>query len=177
MIFVAQRRVGCKTFETITKDLGTMTTNEGTTIRLLHSWTSVRFCFPVTRFAVGFLVLYTCFCSTLADATQLNENECENRPEPAVQLHGERLVVNEQNFPRYNSVYPPSVEETQDGSSDPQYFILNKEKSVLYVSNFLNETAANELKDMCIRSDRFTRSPIRGHGNDPSVSQSDFRTR
>jgi hypothetical protein len=41
----------------------------------------------------------------------------------------------------------------------------------------LNETSVDQLKHFCIHSQRFTRSPIRGHGNDLSVAHSDIRTR
>lgn len=164
-----------------TTHIVTMTPQIEGTMRPHPSLTATRFRLAIPRFSLactlGVLYATLFFLATIPHATSLLQNECENRPEPAVQLHDEVLVVNEQNFRKYSAIYPPSSQEDQYAASGPDYFILNKEKSVLYVSNFLNETAAKELKDICISSQRFTRSPIRGHGDDPSVSESDIRTR
>ena len=110
----------------------------------------------------------------IASAAEHAENECQNRLEPAVQIRGRTVTINEENFRKRNNVY---LDDESGQALDFEYYILNEEKPVLYVTDFLNETTANELQDFCLSNQRFTRSPIRGNGNDPSVAESDIRTR
>lgn len=113
-----------------------------------------------------------------SSSTAQQAGVCENRPEPAALINGKFVKINEENFSKYYGAFPPGrAHEQVTGPHDNGYFVLNKEKPVLYVSEFLNETTISELKEFCISSQRFTRSPVRGHGNDPSVAQSDIRTR
>ena len=126
-----------------------------------------------SKFPSAFAAIVLCIC--LTGVLSVDDNECENRPQPTVYVKGKSMTINEENFAHYVGIYPPEPKGSPSEGLD--YFVLNREKSVLYVSNFLNTTAAEELKQFCISGQRFTRSPIRGHGDDPSVSKSEHRTR
>jgi len=107
-------------------------------------------------------------------AEDTDSGTCESRPLPSVRVGGEIKLVNEDNFVSHQDSYPP---EGTVNENSLNYFILNQGKSVLYVSDFLNRTTSNELKDFCVSGDRFIRSPIRGYGNKPGVTESSARTR
>lgn len=101
--------------------------------------------------------------------------ECANRPQPTVRVGGVVKVINEDNFERYDGSYPPVTDGDRGNGID--YYVLDRVKSILYVSDFLNKTASTELKDFCISGNRFARSPIRGYGHQAGVSESNVRTR
>lgn len=125
------------------------------------------------------LVIYTrLFLSrfSVAETRPISAEECE-RPEGAtVLVEGQKVLISESNFPLTHSVHPPTSNRGH-GDDSLDYFVLNKEKKVFYVKNFLNTSIAEELKDFCISGQRFKRSPIRGFGKDPSVTKNEVRTR
>jgi len=99
---------------------------------------------------------------------------CGNRPPAAAQVGDTIKLINDDNFKRYRGSYPPGV-ELED--YDVRFYVLDAAKSILYVPDFLNETTCTELKDFCVDGERFTRSPIRGYGINPGVTESNARTR
>ena len=127
-----------------------------------------------------YTVLLLCSSSLVMGVDLLEECSNPNRRQAAVQVRGEVILVNEENFPKHMTKYPPQKDATTgslDSTTGPEYFILHQDKPILYVQSFLNETSANQLKEICINNQRFTRSPIRGHEEDLSVAHSDIRTR
>ena len=122
-------------------------------------------------------------CSTNKDETQ----ECMVRPDPKVIINDQEIIIEEPRFKMYRGNYPPPLHDGKENTETKNeeennsfaYFILNNEKPILYVSNFLNGTTSEELKQFCIAGGRFTRSPIRGHGDGSShsVSRNEIRTR
>ena len=124
------------------------------------------------------IFLLLCSSSLVMGGDLVEECINPNRRQAAVQFRGEVILVNEDNFPKHVTRYPPPKDTASlDSTTGPEYFILHQDKPILYVPNFLNETSVNELKEICISNQRFTRSPIRGHGEDLSVAHSDIRTR
>jgi hypothetical protein len=122
-----------------------------------------------------FVVFLLRFSSTVGKQFDItNPPKCENRPPPAVRVGGLIKLINEDNFERFNGSYPATDEGEVGGIN---YFVLDEAKSILYVTDFLNETSSAELKDFCVSGGRFTRSPIRGYGNMAGVSASNVRTR
>lgn len=123
------------------------------------------------------VVLLLCSSTLILEASAGDlAEEClnPNRREAAVQFRGQVILVDEDNFPKHRAKYPPRTDTTLE--SGLEYFILHQDKPILYVKNFLNETSANQLQQICINNQRFTRSPIRGHGGDLSVAHSEIRT-
>ena len=109
------------------------------------------------------LVLFAFISVTYGD---LSTDSCENTANkvlPQVILNGQRTVVNESNFARhFDAAYPPTNgdEVTDDAKANGmEYFILNEEKRVLYIPNFLEASAIKALQDMC--QGRFVDSPVR----------------
>jgi hypothetical protein len=109
-------------------------------------------------------------------ATVCTAQDCEVRPEAKVFVKGEPLTVDETLFSKHYVSYPPN-DTIEHKADDLSYYILNKEKKVLYIPNFLNETVAEEIKTFCIEGERFTQSHIRGTGDGTSVEKNDLRTR
>ena len=99
---------------------------------------------------------------------------CGNRPPAVARVGGVIKLINEDNFERYQGSYPPGVGLEENGVS---FFVLDAAKSILYVSDFLNETTSTELKDFCVSGERFTRSPIRGYDRHAGVAENNARTR
>jgi hypothetical protein len=134
-----------------------------------------------------------------------NDDQVENRPKAQVILNGKTILIESPESPfnkRYDTYPPPpssllsslsSLEstETQDNQEGARlaYYILQEEKPVLYVPNFLNASITEELKGFCITDGRFQRSPIRGttgkdteqreedHATGKTVEQHETRTR
>jgi hypothetical protein len=114
-----------------------------------------------------------------------DEGSCQ---QPQVYIGNERVIIDETRFPKHVGTYPPNSngdngDDDDDDIPSAEYFILNSEKPVLYVTNFLNQSVGEELKDFCITGNRFFRSNIRGNGqvdkeNDKtsSVLQNEIRT-
>jgi len=104
------------------------------------------------------------------------------RPEPKAYLKGEAFSIDETNFPKHSTSYPPSSTAANEALSttddNVSYYILNQEKNVLYIPNFLNDTSTQEIKTFCIDGGRFTRSRIGGYGDGSStkVEKHDLRT-
>jgi hypothetical protein len=90
--------------------------------------------------------------------------DCQVRPEPKAFIDGKPSTIDEKNF-------------NYERSGGLSYYTLNKEKHVLYIPNFLNETASEEIKTFCVEGERFTQSRIRGHGDGSTVEKNDLRTR
>ena len=123
------------------------------------------------------LSLFKEFSVSSSVGTQQNITDtetCENRPPATVRVGGMIKLINDDNFKRYQGSYPPGVELDDNGV---RFYVLDAAKSILYVPDFLNETTCTELKDFCVDGERFTRSPIRGYGINPGVTESDARTR
>ena len=93
-------------------------------------------------------------------------------------LIGEEFVeINEERFPKYFGTYPPDSSGNADIDGLPYYYVLNADKSVLYIPNFLNQTAANQMKEFCTSGERFIRSPDREKGEVRFVSTETVITR
>jgi hypothetical protein len=125
------------------------------------------------------LMLFCLLCFAAAQA----EEECQviGRPDPKVLVNDQEvlLVVGETTarFPKHYGTYPPSGKKERNGDDD-HYYILNEEKPVLYVPNFLNQSIAQELQMLCTSQGRFVHSPIRGHGDGTVVEKdTELRTR
>mmetsp|Transcript_6313 Transcript_6313/g.9715 ORF Transcript_6313/g.9715 Transcript_6313/m.9715 type:complete len:308 (+) Transcript_6313:33-956(+) len=110
-------------------------------------------------------------------ATTIPAQHCQVKPEPKVILKGEELTVNENQFSKHYSTYPPSLQKKSNGVHlDLEYYVLNKEKNILYVPNFSNASIAEEIKTFCVEGQRFTESRIRGSGDASGVEKNDLRT-
>jgi hypothetical protein len=94
--------------------------------------------------------------------------ECDNAAVmlPQVIVSGELVVIGEGSarFPKHSGSYPPGAhDDVADESVDSlEYYILNSDKPVLYVRNFLNHSVAEDLKAFCLEGQRFVRSSIGG---------------
>jgi prolyl 4-hydroxylase len=123
------------------------------------------------------LLLIHSFISTnvsLFCLAKLEEGQCQ---QPQVYIGNELVIMDESRFSKHFGSYPPTKNKNDDGDGNDdntQYFILNSEKPVLYVKNFLNQSVANELKEFCISGGRFVRSHVRGYSGD--VSHDEKRT-
>lgn len=116
---------------------------------------------------ISVLGLHSCkFCGVLAGHAVSGATTCESRPEPSVLIGGIRKIVSSEEF-----------EKGQMDNLGFEYYLMNNDKPILYVPDFLNETAANELKDFCIAAERFTRSPIGGRDTESGTIHSSLRTR
>lgn len=101
----------------------------------------------------------------------------QSRPEPQAFIKGDSVTIDESNFPKHYARFPPN-DKIQHKDDALSYYVLNEEKKVLYVPNFVNETVAHEIQLFCIEGQRFTQSPIRGTTSDASsVEKHDHRTR
>jgi hypothetical protein len=102
------------------------------------------------------------------------EASCEaSTSVPRALLGREMVAIDENRFPKHYGSYPPK----NDTEGELSYYILNSDKSVLYIPNFLNQSTANEMKEFCIAGQRFVRSPIRGTSNQATnVQQNEVRT-
>jgi hypothetical protein len=114
--------------------------------------------------AIPLTLVYLHYCifflSISLQFTYAAESSCQSTL-PRVLLGDEVVIVDESRFPMHQGTYPPNgnADNTVD---DLTYFILNDDKPVLYVPNFMNHSVIEELKEFCISSQRFARSPIRG---------------
>merc|ERR1712232_375152 len=105
---------------------------------------------------VSVVLLRTIVCSTRKEC---DANVGPDRPRALV--NGQFVTVDESRFSKHYKSFPPSEEiDTKSNGDDIMlhYFVLNKEKPVLYVPNFLNHSVAEELKEFCISGGRFVRS-------------------
>jgi hypothetical protein len=96
-----------------------------------------------------------------------NEKECDAaRPEAMVISNGQEMLVEaaDSNFPKRAWGHP---------KDNQVYYVLNEEKRVYYVPNFLNKTTSEELQSFC--NGRFVKSPIRGNSDDVT-ELNDIRT-
>lgn len=122
------------------------------------------------------------------------EQECDasspaesstDRPLPQVIINGQVVEINEDNFVKHYGSYPPTPPKQHNGNQDEEhheqrrttladesgdngdavYYVLNDEKPVLYIPNFLNETIIDVLIKLCIEGNRFVRSPVRKNAN------------
>ncbi|KAG7355104.1 2-oxyglutarate/Fe(II) oxygenase [Nitzschia inconspicua] len=96
---------------------------------------------------------------------------------PKVLLGDQMVVVDESRFPKHYGSYPPKGSDMNDDSESLSYYVLNAEKSVLYVPNFMNQTVIEEMKEFCISGERFVRSPIRGTTSNPEMSVQEHQVR
>lgn len=105
---------------------------------------------------------------------------------PQVMVAGRRIVLDDgsKRFPKHSGSYPRRDDESEKRGNihdEVEYYILNSEKPVLYVSNFLNHSVASSLIALCVDGGRFVRSPIRGTTNsatgDGLYDQDPTRTR
>lgn len=109
-------------------------------------------------------VICACVLWTLHPLIAAEEASCDATL-PRALLGGQMVSIEESRFPMHYGSYPLQKKSTANNEDALSYYILNAEKSVLYVPNFLNETAVEEIKDFCISGQRFARSPIRGMTN------------
>lgn len=115
--------------------------------------------------------------SLLATLLVLGCATAQNRPDPEAFINGKSVMIEESNFPKHYARFPPN-DKIQHKSDVLSYYVLNEEKKVLYVPNFVNETVAHDIQLFCIEGKRFTQSPIRGTTDDgSSVEKHDYRTR
>ncbi|KAL3918897.1 MAG: hypothetical protein SGILL_004024 [Bacillariaceae sp.] len=120
--------------------------------------------------ALALLVAENLHC--LGGAAAVIEEQACDASVPRALLQGELITIDETRFAQHAGKYPPSDnKDATEAGDDMSYFVLNAEKSVLYVPNFLNETVADDLKEFCISGQRFVRSPIRGTGNQAAMVQ------
>jgi hypothetical protein len=150
----------------------------------------------ITFFVVGLIRegTDTVFCQA-HDEEECANDQVVNRSEAQVILNGETILIEgpESPFRKHYDTYPPLLSsartlDSQDGGASLAYYILQEEKPVLYVPNFLNASITEELKGFCITDGRFQRSPIRGktgkntetldnHPTGKTVEQHETRTR
>jgi hypothetical protein len=104
------------------------------------------------------------------------DETCENsfsRPSPEVILHGKRTIIDDANFAKHlDATYPPSninSNNNQDKHDGLEYYILNEQKRVLYIPNFLETSTIQALQEIC--QGRFVDSPVR-RDTDASTDQS-----
>jgi 2OG-Fe(II) oxygenase superfamily len=96
---------------------------------------------------------------------------------PRALLGEQMVVIDESRFSKHHGVYPPKDIPSDDSNGGLFYFILNADKPVLYVPDFLNTTVMDELKDFCISGQRFVRSPIRGTSNQDQKTVQEHQVR
>jgi hypothetical protein len=108
------------------------------------------------------LVYLHCYGFLLGVPVQTDATEwsCQSTV-PRALLREEVVTIDNAHFPMHHGTYPPKG-KTENEKNDQPYFVLNAEKSVLYVPSFMNHTAIEELKEFCVSGQRFARSPIRG---------------
>ena len=102
------------------------------------------------------------------NATTILAQDCQVKLEPKILYNGEELTLNDKQFTRQAT--------SKGGIHHLDYYVLNKEKSVLYVPNFLNTSIAEEIKNICVEGQRFTQSRIRGSGDASNVEKNALRT-
>lgn len=133
----------------------------------------------IDLFAMMFIQFVVCFHVFLLviTAPTILAQDCQVKIEPKVILKGEELTVNENQFSKQYSTYPPPSQKKSNGVHlDLEYYVLNKEKNILYVPTFLNASIAEEIKTFCVEGKRFTESRIRGSGDASGVEKNDLRT-
>jgi hypothetical protein len=116
-----------------------------------------RISLPLTLVYLHNYVFLLSVKSQLSDAA---ESSCQATVARVV-MGDEVVTIDESHFPKHNRTYPPT-DATENEDDDLSYFVLNAEKSVLYIPDFMNNSVIEELKEFCISGQRFARSPIRG---------------
>lgn len=108
-------------------------------------------------------------------AEELYDGKC-GRQAARVLLNGETFLVEEESkFKKGDSTYPPS---SSAGEGGPHYYILNEEKPILYLPNFLDQSTAEELIDFCVSQERFSLSHVGGYSTEGgTVEKKEVRTR
>lgn len=110
-----------------------------------------------------------------APSSDANDRACDATGGPRAVINGQLVAIDETRFTKHIGSYPPDTNGNRqaaaptttaaddEGTSTPpfSYYILNADKPVLYVTNFLNQSVVDELKTICIEGNRFVRSPIR----------------
>ena len=92
-----------------------------------------------------------------------NAEICESEKQAECMLNGERTLIEYPTFEK-REVHPSR-----------HYFVLNDQKQVIYIPNFLNETEIVELKGFCIDQKRFVPSPQRSD-NEEKIQSDKHRT-
>lgn len=106
-------------------------------------------------------------------AEELYDGKC-GRQAARVLLNGEPFLVEEPKFKKGHSSYPPS----SSAEEGPHYYILNEEKPILYLPNFLDQPTAEELIDFCVSQERFSLSHVGGYSTEGgTVEKKEVRTR
>mmetsp|Transcript_13333 Transcript_13333/g.19611 ORF Transcript_13333/g.19611 Transcript_13333/m.19611 type:complete len:339 (+) Transcript_13333:219-1235(+) len=115
------------------------------------------------QFSLRRLYYFIMMLSLLSTSSIADEPECEVfQGGGRVLIKDKMVMVEESNFPKHFSYYPLKKKERDD---DQSYYILQEEKPVLYLPHFLNQSMAQELKDICNSQNRFVPSRIRGRGH------------
>ena len=112
-------------------------------------------------------------CDATRSTSSTDDTTAAHPPPPQVILNGQLLEVNVENFVKkygsygsYNNNYINGGEHDEDY----EYYILNRDKHVLYIPNFLDDDTMidgpNGLIRLCLDQNRFVRSPVRKNNND-----------